>query len=114
MGWACGLRTAPGSSSSGEDFGEDEAHPPAFTPAAAAQRLLQSAWQRTVRNDTHGKEVVRYVAELELGTPYGPIRGVRLIAATLDPAKLKPESTWYLATSLSLSLEEASPAVVYE
>src|SRR5262249_35602490 len=41
-----------------------------------------------------------------------PTCGVRLIAATLDPAKLKPESTWYLATSLSL--EEASPEVVYE
>jgi hypothetical protein len=36
---------------------------------------------------------------------------VRLIAATRDPAKLKPESTGYLATSLAL--EEASPEVVY-
>jgi hypothetical protein len=36
---------------------------------------------------------------------------VRLIAATLDPATLKPNSAWYLATSLSL--EEASPEVVY-
>jgi SRSO17 transposase len=91
---------------------EDEAHPPAFTPAEAAQRLPRSAWVRTVRYDTHGQELVRYVAELELGTSYGPTRGVRLIAATLDPATLKPESTWYLATSLSL--EEASPEVVYE
>jgi hypothetical protein len=32
--------------------------------------------------------------------------------ATLDPATLTPESTWYLATSLSL--EEASPEVVSE
>jgi hypothetical protein len=91
---------------------EDEAHPPAFTPAEAAARLPREAWQRTVRSDTHGKELVRYVAELELGTTYGPTRGVRLIAATIDPATLKPESTWYLATSLSL--EEASPAGVYE
>jgi DDE superfamily endonuclease len=91
---------------------EDEAHPPAFTPAEAAARLPQEAWQRTVRSDSHGKELVRYVAELELGTTYGPTRGVRLVAATLDPATLKPESTWYLATSLTL--EEASPEVVYE
>jgi hypothetical protein len=93
-------------------FVEDVAHPPAFTPAEAAQRLPREAWVRTVRYDTHGKELVRYVAELELGTTYGPTRGVRLVAATLDPAKLKPESTWYLATSLTL--EEASPEVVYE
>jgi hypothetical protein len=65
-----------------------------------------------VRDDTHGKELVRYVAELALGTSSGPTCGVRLVAATLDPAQLKPESTWSLATSLSL--EEASPAVVYE
>ncbi len=91
---------------------EDERHPPAFTPAEAAQRLPASAWQRTVRFDRHGKELVRYVAELALGTTYGPTRGVRLIAATLDPAKRKPESTWYLATSLPL--REASPEQVYE
>jgi hypothetical protein len=89
----------------------DEAHPPAFTPAEAAQRLPREAWQRTVRYDTHGKELVRDVTELELGTTSGSTCGVRLIAATRDPAKLKPESTWYLVTSLSL--EEASPEVVY-
>jgi len=43
---------------------------------------------------------------------YGPTKGVRLIAATLDPATLKPENTGYLATTLLL--EEASPAQVYE
>jgi SRSO17 transposase len=91
---------------------EDPQHPPAFTPAEAAQRLPASAWQRTVRYDSHGKELVRYVAELELGAAYGPTRGVRLVAATLDPATLKPESTWYLATSLTCA--EASPEVVYE
>jgi SRSO17 transposase len=91
---------------------EDPAHPPAFTPAEAAQRLPASAWQRTVRFDSHGKELVRYVAELELGTVYGPTQPVRLIAATLDPATLKPESTWYLVTSLPLS--EASAEQVYE
>ncbi len=91
---------------------EDEAHPPAFTPAEAAGRLPASAWQRTVRFDSHGKELVRYVAELELGPTYGPDRDVRLIAATLDPTKLKPESTWYLATSLPLS--EATAEQVYE
>jgi hypothetical protein len=63
-----------------------------------------------VRYDTPGQELVRYGAERELGTSYGPTHGVRLIAATLDPATLKPESTWYLVTSLSL--EAASPEVV--
>jgi Transposase DDE domain len=58
-----------------------------------------------------GKPLIRYVAELELGPSYGPTTGVRLVAATLDPATLKPESTWYLATSVSL--REASPAQVY-
>ena len=65
-----------------------------------------------MRFESHGKALVRYVAELALGPSYGPDRGVRLIAATLDPAKLKPESTWYLATSLPL--RAASPEQVYE
>jgi SRSO17 transposase len=90
---------------------EDAAHPPAFTPAEAAQRLPTDAWQRTVHYDSHGKVLIRYVAELELGPSYGPTKGVRLVAATLDPATLKPESTWYLATSLPLA--EASPEQVY-
>jgi SRSO17 transposase len=81
---------------------ENPDHPPAFTPAEAAARLPRSAWQRTVHVDRPGKELVRDVAELQLGTTYGPTRSVRLIAATLDPATLKPESTWYLATSLPL------------
>jgi hypothetical protein len=106
--YVMGLRPSHGT----WQFVEDAAHPPAFTPAEAAQRLPREAWIRTVRYDTHGQELVRYVAELELGMTYGPTRGVRLVAATLDPAKLKPESTWYLATSLSL--EAASPEVVYE
>jgi SRSO17 transposase len=91
---------------------DDPAHPPAFTPAEAAQRLPASAWQRTVRHDSHGKELVRYVAELELGPSYGPDKGVRLIAATLDPTQLKPESTWYLATSFPLA--QVSTEQVYE
>jgi SRSO17 transposase len=37
---------------------------------------------------------------------------VRLIAATLDPARLQPESTGYLATSVPL--EQASAEQVYE
>jgi hypothetical protein len=72
----------------------DPKHPPAFTPAEAAQRLPKRAWQRTVRLDSHGKDLVRYIAELELGTSYGPTCSVRLIAATLDPTKLDPKSTW--------------------
>jgi SRSO17 transposase len=94
---------------------EDPAHPPAFTPAEAAARLPAHAWEWTVRYDSHGTPLVRYVAELELGmggSGYGPTKGFRLIAATLDPATLKPENTWYLATTLPL--EEASPEQVYE
>jgi SRSO17 transposase len=91
---------------------EDTAHPPAFTPAEAAQRLPLAAWQRTIHADSHGKPLIRYVAELELGPSYGPDKSVRLVAATLDPTTLKPESTWYLATSLPL--REASAEQVYE
>lgn len=65
-----------------------------------------------MRFDSHGKELVRYIAELELGTTYGPTRGIRLIATTLDPKQLKPESTWYLAASLPLA--EVSAEQVYE
>jgi hypothetical protein len=54
---------------------------------------------------------VRYVAELELGPCYGPARGTRLIAATADPAALKPESTWFMAANLTLA--EAAAAEVY-
>jgi SRSO17 transposase len=93
-------------------FVDDPDHPPAFTPAEAAARLPLDAWQRTVRYDSHGKELVRYIAELELGTTYGPTKGLRLIAATLDPKRLKPVSTWYLATSLPLG--EVSAEQVYE
>jgi SRSO17 transposase len=94
---------------------EDPRHPPAFTPAEAAARLPARAWEYTVRYDTHGAALVRYVAELDLGmgmSGYGPTKGFRLIAATLDPATLKPENTWYLATTLPRA--EASPAQVYE
>src|SRR5258708_5487211 len=87
--------------------GEAAPPPPAFPPAEAAQRLPADAWQRTVHYDSHGKQLIRYVAELDLGPSYGPTKGTRLVAATLDPATLKPESTWYLATSLPLG--EASP-----
>src|SRR5260370_8075543 len=80
----------------------DAAHPPAFTPAEAAQRLPLAAWQRTVRFDTHGKPLVRYVAELELGPSYGPTKGVRLIAATLAPPTPNPKPTCYPPTSLPL------------
>jgi SRSO17 transposase len=91
---------------------EDPEHPPAFTPAEAAARLPLEAWERTVHFDSHRKELVRYIVELELGTTYGPTKRVRLIAATLDPRHLKPESTWYLATSLPLA--EVSAEQVYE
>ncbi|HZC77093.1 MAG TPA: IS701 family transposase [Ktedonobacterales bacterium] len=91
---------------------DDPANPPAFTPAEAAARLPLAAWKRTVRFDSHGKELVRSIAELELGTSYGPSTGIRLVAATLDPTQLKPESTWYLATSLPLA--QVSAEQVYE
>ncbi len=74
--------------------------------------MPRDAWQRTVRCDSYSKELVRYIAELELGPTYGPTKSVCLVAATLDPAILKPESTWYLATSLPLG--EVSAEQVYE
>jgi hypothetical protein len=74
--------------------------------------LPRRAGPRPVRLDSHGKELVRYIAEWALGNVYGPTCSVRLIAATLDPTKLDPKSTWYLATSLPLS--EVSAEEVYE
>lgn len=91
---------------------EDEDNPPAFTPHEAALRHPPEGWARTVRRDSHGKEMVRYVAELELPPYYGPGRPVRLIAASEDPCKLTAESTWYMTTSLPLA--EASAEQVYE
>ena len=91
---------------------EDPKHPPAFTPAQAAQRLPLDQWQRTVRPDSHGKDLVRYIAELRLGTTYGPDQPFRLIAATEDPVKLKPDATWFIVTNIPLA--DASPAQVYE
>jgi Transposase DDE domain len=100
--YVMGLRPSPDSAHGTWQEVEDPVNPPAFTPAEAAQRLPLSAWQRTVRFDSHGKELVRYVVELELGKSYGPTTSTRLIAATRDTQLLKPESTWYLATSLPL------------
>ncbi|MDP9350002.1 MAG: IS701 family transposase [Chloroflexota bacterium] len=91
---------------------EDEQHPPAFTPAEAAQRVPIPRSQRTVHTDSHGKELVRYVAELELGPYYGPQKSARLIAATEDPEKLKAENTWYMSTNLSV--QQASTPEVYD
>jgi SRSO17 transposase len=110
--YVMGLRPSPDSAHGAWQQVEDPAHPPAFTPAEAAQRLPLSAWQRTVRFDSHGKELVRFITELELGKSYGPTKSTRLIAATLDPTQLKPESTWYLATSLPLA--QVSAEQVYE
>ena len=90
---------------------QDPRHPPAFTPAEAAHRLPKQQWQRKVRLDSHGRELVRYVAELELGPVYGPTTGIRLIAATDDPAALRGDSTWFMATNLTCA--EADPAEVY-
>ena len=59
--------------------------------------------------------MVRYIAELELelelelGPTDGPARGLRLIAATVDPTKRKPESTWSLATAWPLSAQRGQP-----
>jgi hypothetical protein len=93
-------------------FVEDENNPPAFTPAEAAKRAPREAWIRFVRHDSHGKEIVRFVAELELGMAYGPDKPVRLIAATDDPLRLKATFTWYMATNLPIA--EATPEQVYE
>jgi hypothetical protein len=90
--YVLGLRPAHGT----WQAGEDPQHPPACTPAEAAQRLPPDAWQRqrTVRCDSHGTELVRYVAALAVGPSYGPDKGVRLLAATRDPTQLTPASTW--------------------
>lgn len=90
---------------------EDKENPPPFTPAEAASRVPPESWQKTVRPDSHGQELVRYVAELDLGLAYGPTKAVRLIAATDDPTTLRADATWYMITSVPLS--EASPAEVY-
>jgi len=107
-----GLRPSPDSAHGTWQQVDDPRHLPAFTPAEAAERLPLEAWARTVRFDSHGKEVVRSMTELELGTSYGPAKSVRLVTATRDPRHLKPESTWYLATSLPLA--EVSAEQVYE
>ena len=93
-------------------FVEDPATPPAFNPREAAERVPLEQWQRVVRQDSHGKALVHYVVELELGNAYGPRRTCRLIAATTNPRKLKKDATWYLLTTLPL--QEASPQEVYE
>ena len=46
------------------------------------------------------------------GSGYGPTKGFRLIATTLDPKTLQLDAAWYLATTLPL--EEANPTQVYE
>jgi len=92
-------------------FVDDPAHLPAFTPAEAAARLPLEDWQRLVLTDSHHRPLVRYVAELELGTAYGPTRGVRLIAASADPTVLTADSTWFMATNLSVT--EADALEVY-
>jgi hypothetical protein len=91
---------------------DDPEHPPAFNPREAAERVPVEQWQRVERIDSHGKSLVHYVVELELGNAYGPRRKWRLIAATTDPSVLKKDDTWYLLTTLPL--QEASPREVYE
>jgi Transposase DDE domain len=76
--------------------------PTDFHPSGSCGTPAPRRLERTVRFDSHGKELVRSIAELELGKSYGPTTSTRLLAATLDPQLLKPESTWYLATSLPL------------
>ncbi|ABW12691.1 FOG: Transposase-like protein [Parafrankia sp. EAN1pec] len=88
-------------------FVADPAHPPAFTPAEAAARLPLADWRRLVLTDSHGRPLVRHVAELELGPCYGPTRGTRLIAATADPTVLTADSTWFMATNLSTAEADA-------
>ena len=69
---------------------DDPANPPAFTPAEAAARLPLEAWERTVRFDSHGKELVRYVVELELGPSYGPTRACASSPPPLIPSTSSP------------------------
>jgi hypothetical protein len=86
-------------------FVPDPRHPPAL--AEAAQRLPLRRWQRLVLADSHGKALVGYVAELEVGNTYGPTPAVRLIAATADPAILKADSPWFMATNFTVAEADA-------
>jgi len=102
----CGPRTGPGSGSRIPSTRQP------FLLPKRRERLPRRAGPRTVRWDSPGKERIRYVAERELGHASGPTCGIRLVAATLDPSKLDPDNTWYLATSLSICAATTEP--VYE
>src|SRR5215472_15951317 len=106
ISWDCGPRMEPGSGSRIPSTRQPS--PPPKRPNACPNEPGSAPCART----RHGKELVRFVAELELGNVYGPTCPVRLVAATLDPSKLDPDNTWYLATSLPRS--EATTEQVYE
>jgi hypothetical protein len=53
-------------------FVEDEAHPPAFTPAEAAQRLPHSAWPHTVRDEDMARNSSATSPNWSSGRPTAP------------------------------------------
>ena len=94
-------------------FVEDPAHPPAFTPAEAA--AAPAAWTPGSARCA-ATAMARSSCATSPSSSWGPPMGrPPAFAWSLPPSiptQLKPESTWYLATSLSLA--EVSAEQVYE
>src|SRR5262245_44441624 len=88
LSWDCDPRMGPGS---GSRIPSTRQPSPQLKPPSACPKERGSV---RCAGTSHGKELVRSVAELELGNVYGPTCPVRLVAATLDPSKLDPDNTW--------------------
>ncbi|MFA3843120.1 hypothetical protein ACEG43_44520 [Streptomyces aureus] len=58
-------------------------------------------WTSVTRIFRDGHTVTWWAADAQLGW-WGPDGTARLVVATTDPATLPAQSTWYLATDLSL------------
>jgi hypothetical protein len=77
----------------------------AHTPTEAARELAwRSArspgrWRRIQRRFRDGHTETWWAADAQLGG-WGPDRGLRLVVATTDPARLPGHSSWYLLTNL--------------
>jgi SRSO17 transposase len=77
----------------------------AHTPVEAAGELdwqgprKPGRWRRIQRRFRDGHTETWWAADAQLGG-WGPDRGLRLVVATTDPAKLPGHSSWYLLTNL--------------
>jgi SRSO17 transposase len=80
---------------------EEEPH----TPQEAAQQVrwegpdAPGEWNPVLRRFRDGHTETWWAAELTLAGS-GPDKSTRLVVATIDPATLPAENTWYLATNL--------------